>query len=238
VSRALVLRCCALVLLCLPTGHILHIALTIACPSAQASAGDVRIIGDKEKPKHDLPTGQDRTSATVYRCGSTAGATGPTAFLPPGKKCSDTRHADTRRAVNTRCADTRRATCRATYRAGPCHLHRPSYPRSPGRADCRSVNHGILPHHITSATPHHTAPHHYWRWISSPGRGVGSGLSDLGNPSLWPSGSGWATSLPRSTTPHRTTPHHITVFSFWLVFGRFLFQKCVCEMGACLNSVG
>ena len=74
-------------LLCLPTGHILHIALTIACPSAQASAGDVRIIGDKEKPKHDLPTGQDRTSATVYRCGSTAGATGPTAFLPPGKKC-------------------------------------------------------------------------------------------------------------------------------------------------------
>ena len=29
-----------------------------------------------------------------------------------------------------------------------------------------------------------------------------------------------------------------TVFSFGLVFGRFLFQKCVCEMGACLNFVG
>ena len=49
-----------------------------------ASAGSVGIIGDKKKPKHDLPTGQDRTSATVYRMGSSAGATGPTAFLPPG----------------------------------------------------------------------------------------------------------------------------------------------------------
>ena len=50
-----------------------------------ASAGDVKIIGDKEKPKHDLPTGSSRTSATIYRVGSAAGATGPTAFLPPGK---------------------------------------------------------------------------------------------------------------------------------------------------------
>jgi hypothetical protein len=49
-----------------------------------ASAGDVSIIGDKKKPKHDLPTGSDRTSITVYRTGSSAGATGPTAFLPPG----------------------------------------------------------------------------------------------------------------------------------------------------------
>ena len=52
----------------------------------QASDGDVKIIGDKQKPKHDLTTGQDRTSATVYRVGSSAGATGPTAFLPPGKQ--------------------------------------------------------------------------------------------------------------------------------------------------------
>ena len=51
-----------------------------------ASAGDVKIIADKAKPKHDLPTGQDRTSATVYRCGSAAGATAPTAFLPPGQR--------------------------------------------------------------------------------------------------------------------------------------------------------
>ena len=51
-----------------------------------ASAADVKIIGDKEKPKHDLPTGTSRTSTTVYRVGSTAGATGPTAFLPPGKQ--------------------------------------------------------------------------------------------------------------------------------------------------------
>ena len=47
-----------------------------------ASSGDVKIIGDKEKPKHDLPTGTSRTSTTVYRIGSTAGTTGPTAFLP------------------------------------------------------------------------------------------------------------------------------------------------------------
>jgi hypothetical protein len=51
-----------------------------------ASSGDVKIIGDKEKPKHDLPTGTSRTSTTVYRIGSTAGTTGPTAFLPPGKQ--------------------------------------------------------------------------------------------------------------------------------------------------------
>ena len=51
-----------------------------------ASAADVKIIGDKEKPKHDLPTGSSRTSATIYRLGSTAGATGPTAFLPAGKQ--------------------------------------------------------------------------------------------------------------------------------------------------------
>ena len=50
-----------------------------------ASNGEIKIIGDKEKPKHDLPTGSSRTSATVYRLGSAAGATGPTGFLPPGK---------------------------------------------------------------------------------------------------------------------------------------------------------
>ena len=49
-----------------------------------ASAGDIKIIGDKDKPKHDLPTGSSRVSATIYRLGSTNGATGPTAFLPPG----------------------------------------------------------------------------------------------------------------------------------------------------------
>ena len=51
-----------------------------------ASAGDVKIIGDKAKPKHDLPTGSDRTSITVYRVGFACGATGPTAFLPAGQR--------------------------------------------------------------------------------------------------------------------------------------------------------
>ena len=51
-----------------------------------ASNGDISIIGDKSKPKHDLPTGSSRTSSTIYRTGTAAGATGPTGFLPPGKQ--------------------------------------------------------------------------------------------------------------------------------------------------------
>jgi hypothetical protein len=50
-----------------------------------ASSGEVTIIGDKEKKKHQLHTADSRTSITVYRVGSAAGADGPTAFLPPGK---------------------------------------------------------------------------------------------------------------------------------------------------------
>ena len=49
-----------------------------------ASAGDVSIIGDKGKKKHEVTTADSRTSITVYRTGSAAGATGPTGFLPPG----------------------------------------------------------------------------------------------------------------------------------------------------------
>ena len=56
-----------------------------------ASNGDITIIGDKEKPKHDLPTGSSRTSTTVYRVGSAAGATGPTGFLPPGALLASTK---------------------------------------------------------------------------------------------------------------------------------------------------
>ena len=51
-----------------------------------ASDGDVRIIGDAEKKKHEVNNGNSRTSITMYRIGSAAGATGPTAFLPPGKR--------------------------------------------------------------------------------------------------------------------------------------------------------
>ena len=49
-----------------------------------ASAGDVKIVGDKEKKHHDVTTGSSRTSITLYRTGSAAGTDGPTAFLPPG----------------------------------------------------------------------------------------------------------------------------------------------------------
>ena len=50
----------------------------------QASDGNVSIIGDKLKAKHELPTADSRVRTTLYRVGSAAGNDGPTAFLPPG----------------------------------------------------------------------------------------------------------------------------------------------------------
>lgn len=50
----------------------------------QASNGDVKIIGDKGKKKHEVQTANSRISVTMYRIGNTAGSDGPTAFLPPG----------------------------------------------------------------------------------------------------------------------------------------------------------
>ena len=50
----------------------------------QASDGDVRIIGDKQKAKHEVATAGSRVSITLYRSGSAAGCDGPTGFLPPG----------------------------------------------------------------------------------------------------------------------------------------------------------
>jgi hypothetical protein len=49
-----------------------------------ASNGEVKIIGDKQKAKHEVATAGSRVSITVYRCGSSAGVDGPTGFLPPG----------------------------------------------------------------------------------------------------------------------------------------------------------
>ena len=49
-----------------------------------ASNGEVKIVGDKQKLKHEVQTAGSRTSITVYRCGSAAGEDGPTGFLPPG----------------------------------------------------------------------------------------------------------------------------------------------------------
>lgn len=49
-----------------------------------ASNGEVKIIGDKEKKKHEVQTLNSRNSITLYRSGSAAGNDGPTAFLPPG----------------------------------------------------------------------------------------------------------------------------------------------------------
>jgi hypothetical protein len=51
-----------------------------------ASSGDVNIIGDKAKKKHEAKVGDSRVSITMYRLGSVAGVTGPTGFLMAGQK--------------------------------------------------------------------------------------------------------------------------------------------------------
>eukprot|EP00966_Prymnesium_polylepis_P311659 7201433-Prymnesium_polylepis.1 len=51
-----------------------------------ASDGNVTIIGDKEKQKHQKATADSRTSVTLYRLGNCAGDDGPTGFLPPGHR--------------------------------------------------------------------------------------------------------------------------------------------------------
>ena len=42
----------------------------------QASNGDVKIIGDKCKKKHEVQTANSRISVTMYRVGNTAGSNG------------------------------------------------------------------------------------------------------------------------------------------------------------------
>eukprot|EP00961_Rhodomonas_salina_P138502 1863046-Rhodomonas_salina.1 len=49
-----------------------------------ASAGEVSVLGDKEKKKHEITTHDSRVSITMYRVGSAGGATGPTGFLMGG----------------------------------------------------------------------------------------------------------------------------------------------------------
>lgn len=49
-----------------------------------ASNGNVMILGDKLRKKHETASANSRTSITMYRTGSAAGTHGPTAFLPPG----------------------------------------------------------------------------------------------------------------------------------------------------------
>jgi hypothetical protein len=51
-----------------------------------ASDGVVRVIGDKDKKKHEKNNNDSRTSITSYRIGSVAGENGPTAFLMAGKR--------------------------------------------------------------------------------------------------------------------------------------------------------
>lgn len=51
-----------------------------------ASSGDVNIIGDKAKKKHEAKVGDSRVSITMYRLGSVAGVTGQTGFLMAGQK--------------------------------------------------------------------------------------------------------------------------------------------------------
>ena len=53
--------------------------------SLQASSGKLRIVGDKEKAKHEKTTGDSRESITMVRTGS-AKSVGPTIFLLAGQR--------------------------------------------------------------------------------------------------------------------------------------------------------
>ena len=53
--------------------------------SLQANAGDLRIVGDKEKKKHEKTTADSRDSITMVRTGS-AKDVGPTIFLLAGQR--------------------------------------------------------------------------------------------------------------------------------------------------------
>ena len=51
-----------------------------------ASDGNVRIIGDAAKCKHEIESGSSRISITLLRCGNAAGIQGPVFWLLKGKK--------------------------------------------------------------------------------------------------------------------------------------------------------
>ena len=48
--------------------------------------GELRIIGDNDKPRHDQNCSDSRFSITVFRVGSAAGVNGPVLFLDKGTK--------------------------------------------------------------------------------------------------------------------------------------------------------
>ena len=52
----------------------------------RANDGDVHILGDKGKKKHEVIIADARLSITLYRCGNAAGTSGPTIFLPAGER--------------------------------------------------------------------------------------------------------------------------------------------------------
>jgi hypothetical protein len=54
--------------------------------SIMASSGNVRIVGGRERKKHEINLQHPRVSITMYRTGSVGGSTGPVAFLMNGKQ--------------------------------------------------------------------------------------------------------------------------------------------------------
>ena len=63
-----------------------HFVLNLDEECVAAADGSVRIIGDKEKKKHEKNIHDSRTTMTMVRCGTAGGNCGPTFFLCAGER--------------------------------------------------------------------------------------------------------------------------------------------------------
>ena len=63
-----------------------YFQLNLNEPCFLCNEGELRIIGDNDKPHHDKSCSDSRFSITVLRVGSTAGVNGPVIFLEKGTK--------------------------------------------------------------------------------------------------------------------------------------------------------
>ena len=64
--------------------HFFQLNLDESC--FLCNEGELKIIGDNDKPRHDKNCSDSRFSITVLRVGSAAGVNGPVIFLAKGTK--------------------------------------------------------------------------------------------------------------------------------------------------------